>query len=1210
MQPRLEATLADFVPALRFLSPDRVDRHLGHPDLPPAWWTSVPISRAVEAIGATELPNRLADLAYGELRHLRLGDLLPAAWLARNDFRLSQWPDAARTNVLVRTPDWADLLTATVQEIGDWTQIGTSTVRPVISQLFAEVLGLLPDEARTMDTPAVPGEDGDVEASAADTDVDGPEEDTAEDRTEESTPAAPPVPAPSPRGIRISKRPPVTPVPEPVVEIGPPDREVEGLEPVSDLLDAIEDELRPVSMPAPPTGDLGDVVRWLAEEAPDVPLMSELARVTLETVAVVGIEGAPPEVRTALLRLTSLVPETLLPEGLDVSEDALAVPGAELEDPYDAPEMTAMLGAVRPDDAAFAAEPDDGDAWVDTGDGGDDRSAAESGTASDARSDSWAEGLVQPGADARPPFGADDLTVLAMPAAAPAPPGVPPVGADDLTMLAMPAVAPDDTDADAADARHADDAFDAFGEVPPATREDRAVRTDAPEHSAADAMDAANSVDSVDAFGEIPPATREDLPAQPAPRDHERDAADESVDAFGEIPPSTRDDLPVPPAAAQSREPAAFASAAPQTQAEWDSDEVLDPTSLGVGPSWIRGGGAKALPGQDEGPHEGQDEDPDDEVTVEVDARSAAPDHVSDASDSLRSSAAPESAEDTPAPRDPRAEAAATKAAAAARAEAARAEAASRSESACGSDASGPGSSSALPETQQPAGAVPDIVIPPRPTQPPPIPPRPTSAPPGADAAHAAEAPGAATDFDSGPASDSVGDDDFDPDRTPAPASANIVMVLAAWFTGREPRWRTLARDRLFTDSPRELSSIAAEFDKDSAEVAALERTLRRHLHEQVDQPGGTQVREHLAYVRDSLGPVATVTELRALDDRHSASVPGLGVQLWQVVRGLLDLNTSADGWLTAGAPGELESRTSEIVGAVCEREGAVPLSALEPPLSALGIRPKVREAWIARLDGFEVADGVVRPWPRDESGEASAVPETGGNPAMAATMEAERPAAFAASAPMAPAAAPDAPEEPAPGPEAAMPSWPPPGAVAASPETPADPGEAARCFRDDQGVWWYRVDVDMPLIDGERLPLPPQFVLSLGLRPDRSLRLHHAAGPAALRWEHEPYCVSLRAVLAGLGAEDGDMVFIGSVRPGRLETRLLAGDGKLRLPRWARALRHTGVDPVPDQVNLPALLGARLGLDENCDLKAVLKRLQDRGDTDVLELLGVAPSR
>ncbi|NUU22625.1 MAG: hypothetical protein HOV68_14090 [Streptomycetaceae bacterium] len=750
--------------------------------------------------------------------------------------------------------------------------------------------------------------------------------------------------------------------------------------------------------------------------------MSELTRVTLETVAVVGIEGAPPEVRTALLRLTSLVPETLLPEGLDVAEDAFTVDGADLEDPYDAPEMTAVLGAVHADATPLDAAPDDAP---------DD--------------DGFDEALD----DSLPP--------------------VPFAGPEDLTLLVPGAADTADTD---------DSGFEETGEEDAVQAPSAARESEEPPAS-------------IDAFGEIPPATREDLPAQrdTAGRHDDRDEdrhedrhedpyedAD-AVDAFGEIPPSTRDDVPVMGASrrapaehrelarAQDFEPTVFEPAAP----------VDDVTALVV-PSWKKSGAPSSAPSADD-------------VTVEVDA------------------AAPAAEQESPA--------------------------------------------------APPAPAADGIVIPPRPTAPPPIPPRPTTAPPI-------------------PADASPAEDAEEPEETPAstPAPGNIVMVLAAWFTGREPRWRTLARDRMFTDSPRELSSLAAEFGKDATEVERLERALRRHLEDQIEQPGGAGVREHLRYVRESLGPVATVAELRDLDPRHTATVPGLGVQLWQVVRGLLDLTTSADGWLTAGWPGELESRTAEIVSGACERaDGTVLLAALEPPLSALGVRPELREAWVARLDAFEVADGYVRAWPAEESGPVAAAPT------VEAAHLTQRPAGYDDYSP-----------------------------DASAPDT--DPGDAARCFRDDQGVWWYRVDVDTAQLDGERVPLPAEFVMALGLRPGDGLRLHHAAGPAALRWEDDgPYCVSLRTILAGLGAEDGDMVFIGSVRQGRLETRLLAGDAKLRLPRWARALRHTGVDPVPDQVNLPALLGTRLGLPDGCDLKAVLKRLQDRGDTDVLELLGVAQS-
>lgn len=1071
MQPRLEATLADFVPALRFLSPDRVNRHLGHPDLPPAWWTSVPVSRAVDAIGAAELPTRLADLSYAELRHMRLGDLLPAAWVARNEFKLSQWPDGARTDVLVRTPDWADLLTATVQEIGDWTQIGTSTVRPVITQLFAEVLGLLPADERTgVAIPAVRTEDAapareDARPDASD---EAPAATAAEAAPDEpADAAADDEDAPKkPRGVRMGKRggAPVVDflvdgpglsahadaddADEDTGDTGDTDEgsagDDSGLEPVSDLLDAIEDELRPVTMPPPPTGDLAAVVRWLAEEAPDVPLMSELARVTLETTAVVGADSAPPEVRAALQVLMGLVPETLLPEGLDFSDDALEVPGTDLEDPYDAPEMTVMLSAAaRP---AVRADRE-------TYDTADDKADSTSGDASDrasgrSRDDGPADdapGTRNEAASASPFVGADDLTVFAMPAARP----VPPLPVDEAEDEASAAWSP--------------------SSAAPAS-DDAAAQAPAP---AAEAGEDAVP-DPVDAFGEVPPVTREDMPAMPqrAPEPAPADPDVESIDAFGEVPPMTRDDVPI---LGKSRAPAAAA-----------------------------------------------------EATVFVPAANAA---------EAPESSVPEAALPT--------------------APVARPKLRKRKPT------------PTIEEAEAAAAAADSAAYPPRPSAPPPIPPMPSTPPPGSVSPHSVPA-------DSVPV-DEAETVDADPDDTSVPAPGNIVMVLAAWFAGREPRWRTLARDRMFTDSPRDLDSLAAEFGKSPAEVEALETALRRHLEGQLAQPGGGKVRAHLRQVQDDLGPVATVAELRDADSRHTATVPGLNVQLWQVVRGLLDLHTTADGWVVAGAPGELASRTSEIVGGACERAGAagVPLSLVDAPLRGLGIRSKVQEPWIARLDGFRVADGVVRLWqPAEAAPAASSAPEPVSDPDAEATVE-------VASAVEPRAAAHD-----------------------------ASPADSARCFRDERGLWWYRVDVDTGLLDGEHLPLPAAFVTALGLRPGGSVRLHHAAGPAALRWEDHPYCVSLRTVLTGIGAEAGDMVFIGSVSQGRLETRLLDGDGKLRLPRWARALRHTGVDPVPDQVNLPALLGARLGLPDGCDLKDVLKRLQERGDTDVLELLGVAPSR
>ncbi|MYW05788.1 hypothetical protein, partial [Streptomyces sp. SID3343] len=390
--------------------------------------------------------------------------------------------------------------------------------------------------------------------------------------------------------------------------------------------------------------------------------------------------------------------------------------------------------------------------------------------------------------------------------------------------------------------------------------------------------------------------------------------------------------------------------------------------------------------------------------------------------------------------------------------------------------------------------------------------------------------------------------------RAGEPGGGDLAAVLSSWFIDAEPRRKLLARDRLFTDAPRELDSLASEFGTSPAEVKIMERDLRRNLEERISRSEGAPVRVHLSFVRDRVGMLTTVSELRALHPKHTAVVAGLDIQVWQVLRGLLDLHTSVDGWLSPAPLGELADRTSATLDAACAH-GPVPLKALERDLAAMGIRKPLQSAWIARLEGFQVENGHVLSRSADTL---------------------ERPAQRGAG-------------QPAP---------------------IGDPSWTAGCFREETGAWSFRVDVSTAMLEGEPVELPPAFAQSLGVTQGGQVRLHHGHGPAALRWAQTPFFVSLRAILAGLSAHDGDMVFVSSIHQGRLEARLVRGDATVRLPRWARALRHTGVDPVPEQVNLPELLSTRIGLDPGSDLKAVLHRLQQRGDTDVLELLGVTHTR
>ncbi|WP_406295590.1 hypothetical protein OG948_10060 [Embleya sp. NBC_00888] len=958
MQPRLQATLADFVPALRFVAPELVADYLEHEDLPAAWWMSVPVVRAADTFGRDELPGRLADLAYTELRHLRLGDLLPGAWLARNGFRLSQWPDGARTNVMVRTPDWADLLTTTVREVGDWTQIGTSTVRPLVARLFEEVLGLLPADDESVDVDAVFG--------------------TPETASSVPAVASTPEPEPHPAEPEPHPEPEREPEPKPVptvsdaIPAAPPEGDWDTPDEWGDL---DEDELYPVKLPEPLTDELGTVVRWLAAQAPDVPLMAQLAQVTLETAAVVGLEDATDEVRTALTALL-----TQVPSGLRAS---LAMPPAPVE------------AAPEADEA---------------------ESASTAGTT--AGRDAYGEVPPPTRADVAPtaPTGRKP----AEPRSEPAPE---PTAESTSTGKRQPRVRTEDTSEDAppraVSAEPATEGdypgLDAYGETPPMTVADIPIRT-------------------------IKDRGRADAPAARSPKQAPEQAEDEDEDpgqdAFGEVPPPTAGELPVVAESNVPRTPEGLRipprPSHPPRTAPATNPSARNPTT--------------ALPAAEAAA-----------TAAEMPSVPAPPDH----------SVVPRTNRGTKAAADPEATVEMV-----------------------------PGT---LPGTEDVTMLV-DRPLP----------------------------------------------------RAGEPGGGDLVAILTTWFAAVEPQRKVLARDRLFTDAPRELESLAAEFSTSPAEVKIMERDLRRTLDERIARSDGAPVRVHLSFVRDRLGVLTTVSELRALHPKHTETVPGLEIQVWQVLRGLLGLHMSVDGWLSSAPLGELSDRTQSTLDAACAH-GPVPLEALERDLAAMGIRKPLQIAWVGRLDGFQVENGHVLSRSADTL---------------------ERPAQKQQSAPI------------------------------------GDPSWTAGCFREDTGAWAFRVDVSTAMLEGEPVKLPPAFAQSLGVTPGGQVRLHHGHGPAALRWSDTPYLVSMRAILTGLAAHEGDMVFISSIHQGRLEARLVRGDATVRLPRWARALRHTGVDPVPEQVNLPELLGARIGLEPGIDLKAVLHRLQQRGDTDVLELLGVTQPR
>src|SRR5688500_16148162 len=73
----MNLSLSDLAPPLRWTSPVQIAPLADDPQLPEAWWQSIPLDRACAVIGAQAVAGRLADLAVASWGHLQLGDILP-----------------------------------------------------------------------------------------------------------------------------------------------------------------------------------------------------------------------------------------------------------------------------------------------------------------------------------------------------------------------------------------------------------------------------------------------------------------------------------------------------------------------------------------------------------------------------------------------------------------------------------------------------------------------------------------------------------------------------------------------------------------------------------------------------------------------------------------------------------------------------------------------------------------------------------------------------------------------------------------------------------------------------------------------------------------------------------------------------------------------------------------------------------------------------
>src|SRR5690606_25738292 len=118
--------------------PQQVAEALSDARLPSAWWSSMPLARALAATGLDWVSERLALLASSRWDYLPLGDMLPAMALHPMDPTLPGYPEPART-AIVGLGGWHRLRRLTPADL----KTPGSSSESVLGSVFREVISRL-----------------------------------------------------------------------------------------------------------------------------------------------------------------------------------------------------------------------------------------------------------------------------------------------------------------------------------------------------------------------------------------------------------------------------------------------------------------------------------------------------------------------------------------------------------------------------------------------------------------------------------------------------------------------------------------------------------------------------------------------------------------------------------------------------------------------------------------------------------------------------------------------------------------------------------------------------------------------------------------------------------------------------------------------------------------------------------------------------------
>ncbi|GIH27282.1 hypothetical protein Aph01nite_55920 [Acrocarpospora phusangensis] len=436
-------------------------------------------------------------------------------------------------------------------------------------------------------------------------------------------------------------------------------------------------------------------------------------------------------------------------------------------------------------------------------------------------------------------------------------------------------------------------------------------------------------------------------------------------------------------------------------------------------------------------------------------------------------------------------------------------------------------------------------------------------------------------------------------------SGADLCALLDGVFAELDDQTWMVAQNRVFTDTPTAVEELGRLLAVPAGLIEAMEKALRARLEEWLESPGSAPFRTHLERVAALLGVAAPKTRLINAAPWHEEELRSLDVLAWQFVLASLP-GYQVDGeWLVAGDMAELQEKTRKLI---VNSDRPPTVNRARELVSSLGIRPEVAKEWLENVPQLRIQSGNGKPKPR---------PRTRPAPLPSPVPEAEPELLSQAPEPQPepqPEPAPEAQPEPKPKPApkaepkpVAKPVPKPPPRT--EPKPKAEPGfkdvaHTRRCFRQPDGRWWLRVDVTAEYLTGAEIPLPSGFASYLGLAPGETKSVRSAAGDVELTWQSHPAVGSLQRILTEVAAKEGGHIFLTLSEEGMLRVRHLpSATGGDNTSRALRLVGYTAPGGTPDQA--VRVIATRIGLTGPIGTVELLARLRERGDRDLLSLLG-----